>query len=419
MTASGSLAVVNIGQLVTLAGPARPRVGPELSELGLIPDAALLIEDGRVAASGPYAELRARIPAEAVVVDAQGRCVTPGFVDAHTHLVFAGNRAAEFEQRITGASYQQIAAAGGGILSTVKATRAASEDDLLAESRRHRDWMLRSGTTTAEAKSGYGLDGATELRMLRVMARLNDEGPMRIVPTLLAAHTLPPEFAGRRDDYVRWIAEELIPEVANLKLARFCDAFCDDHAFTVEETREVLTAARAHGLELRVHAEQFRPGTGAVLAAELRARTADHLETATADTLDALRAAAVQPVLLPGSVFALGRTAYPPASDMVEHSLAIVLASDFNPGSSPIPSMPFIVSLACLYMRLTPAEALAAATVNAAWSLGLGDSIGSIETGKQADFLIHEFTDFREIAYFIAAAEFPRVFIAGRDVPPA
>jgi imidazolonepropionase len=255
--------------------------------------------------------------------------------------------------------------------------------------------------------------------MLRVMGRLNGEGPMRIVPTLLAAHTLPPEFAGRRDDYVRWIVEELIPEVANLKLARFCDAFCDDHAFTVEETRQVLTAARAHGLELRVHAEQFRPGTGALLAAELRARTADHLETATADTLDSLRAAAVQPVLLPGSVFALGRTAYPPASAMVEHSLAIVLASDFNPGSSPIPSMPFIVSLACLYMRLTPAEALAAATVNGAWSLGLGDSIGSLEIGKQADFLIHEFTDFREIAYFIAAAEFSRVFIAGREVTPS
>jgi imidazolonepropionase len=418
MTVSRSLAVVNIGQLVTLAGPARPRVGLELSELGLIPDAALLIEDGRVAAAGPYAELRARMPAEAVVVDAQGRCVTPGFVDAHTHMVFAGNRAAEFEQRIAGVSYQQIAAAGGGILSTVKATRAASEGDLLTESRRHRDWMLRTGTTTAEAKSGYGLEYTTELRMLRVMARLNAEGPMRIVPTLLAAHTLPPEFAGRRDDYVRWIAGELIPEVANLKLARFCDTFCDDYAFTVEETREVLTAARAHGLELRVHAEQFRPGTGAVLAAELRARTADHLETATVDTLNALRAAAVQPVLLPGSVFALARTAYPPARAMVEHGLAIVLASDFNPGSSPIPSMPFIVSLACLYMGLTPAEALVAATVNAAWSLGLGDSIGTFETGKQADFLIHEFTDFREISYFIAAGEFSRVFIAGRDVTP-
>jgi imidazolonepropionase len=418
MTVSRSLAVVNIGQLVTLAGPARPRVGAELGELGLIRDAALLIENGRITAAGPYTELKHKIPPEAEAVDAQGGCVTPGFVDAHTHMIFAGNRAAEFEQRIAGASYQQIAAAGGGILSTVKATRAASEDDLLTESRRHRDWMLRAGTTTAEAKSGYGLERETELRMLRVMARLNAEGPMRIVPTLLAAHTFPPEFAGRRDDYVRWIAEELIPEVADLKLARFCDAFCDDHAFTVEETRAVLTAARAHGLELRVHAEQFRPGTGAVLAAELRARTADHLETATGETLNALRAAAVQPVLLPGSVFALARTAYPPARAMIDHGLAIVVASDFNPGSSPIPSMPFIASLACLYMRLTPAEALTAATINAAWSLGLADSIGSLEAGKQADFLIHEFTDFREIAYFIAATELPRVFIAGRDVTP-
>ena len=418
MTTSRTLAVVNIGQLVTLAGPARPRVGAELGELGLIRDAALLIENGRIGVAGPYREIQSKIPPHAVVVDARGGCVTPGFVDAHTHMIFAGNRAAEFEQRIAGASYQQIAAAGGGILSTVKATRAASEDDLLTESRRHRDWMLRAGTTTAEAKSGYGLERETELRMLRVMARLNAEGPMQIVPTLLAAHTLPPEFAGRRDDYVRWIAEELIPEVRSLKLARFCDAFCDDHAFTVEETRDVLTAARAHGLELRVHAEQFRPGTGAVLAAELRARTADHLETATGETLNALRAAAVQPVLLPGSVFALARTAYPAARAMIDHGLAIVVASDFNPGSSPIPSMPFIVSLACLYMRLTPAEALTAATINAAWSLGLGDSIGSLEAGKQADFLIHEFTDFREIAYFIAATELPRVFIAGRDVTP-
>lgn len=416
MTVPGSLAIVNIGQLVTLAGPARPRIGAELSELGIIENAVLLIENGRIIATGRSTEFRNSIPRHTVLIDAQGRCVTPGFVDAHTHLVFAGNRAAEFEQRIAGASYQQIAAAGGGILSTVKATRAASEDDLFADSRRHREWMLRTGTTTAEAKSGYGLERETELRMLRVMARLDAEGPMRIVPTLLAAHTLPPEFAGRRDDYIRWIAEELIPEVAALKLARFCDAFCDDHAFTVEETREVLTAAHAHGMELRLHAEQFRPGTGAALAAKLHARTADHLETATAESLHALRTAAVQPVLLPGSVFALGRSAYPPARAMVEHGLAIVLASDFNPGSSPIPSMPFILSLACLCMRLTPAEAFTAATVNAAWSLGMGDSIGSLETGKQADFLIHEFTDFREIAYFIAAAVHPRVFIAGREV---
>src|SRR5580658_5429225 len=209
----GTIAVVNIGQLVTLAGPARPRIGAELRELGLISDAALLIEDGRVAAVGPYTKLVSQIPPHATVIDAGGRCDMPGFVDAHTHLCFAGNRAAEFEQRIAGATYQEIAAAGGGILRTVSLTRAASVDELLAATRRHRDWMLRSGTTTIEAKSGYGLDRATELRMLQVMARLNAEGPVRIVPTLLAAHTVPQEMAKRREEYLRWIVDELIPEV--------------------------------------------------------------------------------------------------------------------------------------------------------------------------------------------------------------
>jgi imidazolonepropionase len=301
-------------------------------------------------------------------------------------------------------------------LRTVALTRSASEDDLLAAGRKHRDWMLRSGTTTIEAKSGYGLDHATELKMLRVLTRLGEEGPARIVPTLLAAHTVPPEFAGRREEYIRWVAEELIPEVAAAGLAQFCDVFCDDHAFTVEETRTVLTAARLHGLLLRVHAEQFRPGTGAALAAELGAATADHLETVTEVTLRQLRTAGVQPVLLPGSVFVLGRTNYPPARLMVELGLAIVVATDFNPGSSPIASMPFVMSLACLQMGLTPAEALTAATINAAWSLGLGNRVGSLESGKQADFLIHEFSDYRELAYFIAAPLRPRVFIAGREV---
>lgn len=410
-----STCIANIGELVTLAGPSRPRVGAELRKLGLIKDAALLIEDGRIAAVGPYSEIRSKGLPHAVV-DAGGRCVTPGFVDAHTHLVFAGNRAAEFEQRLAGATYQEIAAAGGGILRTVALTRAATEEELLKVARRHRNWMLRGGTTTIEAKSGYGLDGPTELKMLRVLARLQSEGPATIVPTLLAAHTVPPEFAGQRGEYVRWVAEELIPEVARARLAQFCDAFCDHHAFTVEETRTVLEAARRHGLKLRVHAEQFRPGTGAALAAELGAATADHLETATEETLRALCAAGVQPVLLPGSVFALGRTEYPAARKMVEMGLGIVLATDFNPGSSPVASMPFAMSLACVEMGLLPAEALMAATVNAAWSLGLGAEVGSLEPGKRADFVIHEFEDYRELAYFVAAPARPRVFVAGREV---
>jgi imidazolonepropionase len=411
---SRAIAVLNIGQHVTLNGRARPRVGAELRELGIVENAGMLIQDGRITAIGSADEIRSKAQ-KYTVIDAQGHCVTPGFVDAHTHLVFAGNRADEFEKRIAGATYQEIAASGGGILRTVRLTREASEDELLAAARRHRDWMLRSGTTTIEAKSGYGLDHETELKMLRVIARLNAEGPAQIAPTLLAAHTVPPEFADRRNDYVRWIAEKLIPEVAAAGLARFCDAFCDDHAFTVDETRVVLDSARRHGLGLRVHAEQFRPGTGAALAAELGAATADHLETVTDETLTQLRQAGVQPVLLPGSVFALSRTQYPPARKMIEAGLAIVLATDFNPGSSPVASMPFMLSLACLQMRLTPAEALTAATVNAAYSLGLGDQTGSLEPGKRADFLIHEFTDYRELAYFVAAPLRPRVFIGGRE----
>lgn len=409
-------AIVNIGQLVTLVGPARPRVGAELRELGLIPDAAMLIDEGRIVAIGPYTQLLSEIPRHAQIVDACGKCVTPGFVDAHTHLCFASNRAAEFEQRLAGATYQQIAAAGGGILRTVALTRAATVDDLLAQTRRHRDWMLRGGTTTIEAKSGYGLDLATEMRMLQVLARIDSEGPARIVSTLLAAHTVPPEMTDRREEYVSWVAQELIPLVANAKLARSCDVFCDDHAFTVDETHLILAAARRQGLRLRVHAEQFRPGTGAALAAQLGAATADHLETVTEETLHQLRAAGVQPVLLPGSVFSLRRSQYPPARKMVELGLGIVIATDFNPGSSPIASMPFMLSLACLQMGLSPAEALTAATINAACSLDLGGSVGSLEAGKEADFAIHEFADYRELAYFIASPARPRVFVAGNEV---
>jgi imidazolonepropionase len=409
-------AIVNIGQLVTLAGPSCPRAGAELRELGIIRNASILIEAGCIVAAGSAAEVAPLIPKDAAIIDAGGCLVTPGFVDAHTHLVFAGNRAAEFELRLQGATYQEIAAAGGGIRSTVAQTRAASEEELLTAARRYRDWMLRSGTTTIEAKSGYGLDHETELKMLRVLRRLHQDGPARIVPTLLAAHTVPAEFAEKRGAYLRWIAADLIPQVAREKLAEYCDAFCDDHAFTVEECRMVLEAARQHGLRLRLHAEQFRPGTGAALAAELHCDSADHLEALEESTIPALKASGVQPVLLPGSVFALGRTQYPPARKMIEAGLAPVLASDFNPGSSPIAAMPFVISLACLHMGMTPAEALAAATINAACSLRRGDQVGSIEPGKRADLLIHEFTDYREIAYYIAAPCRPRVFVGGQEV---
>ncbi len=408
-------AITNIGELATLAGPVRPRVGGALAEIAIVRDAAILIDGEKIAAVGRAADLRDEIQRANEVIDAQGRCVTPGFVDAHTHLVFAGNRAHEFEARIQGKSYQEIAAAGGGILGTVAKTRAATEDELLKAARRNRDWMLRAGTTTIEAKSGYGLNRDAELKMLRVIRRLNEEGPARIHATLLAAHTVPAEFKQRRGEYVRWILDELIPEVEREGLAEYCDAFCDEHAFTVDEARQVLTAARAHGMKLRIHAEQFTPGTGAALAAELGALTADHLEVVEEASLIAMRNAGVQPVLLPGSVFALGRREYPAARRMIEAGLAVVVATDFNPGSSPVASMPFIMSLACIEMRMTPSEALTAATINAAWSLGCGTQTGSIEVGKRADLLIHEFRDYREIAYFVASPARPRVFVGGEE----
>jgi imidazolonepropionase len=409
-------AIVNIGELVTLAGPDRPRTGREMGELAIVRDAAVVIEGGRIKAAGRTPDLREEILRAGEVIDAAGRCMTPGFVDAHTHLVFAGNRAGEFEARIEGKTYQEIAAAGGGILSTVAKTQAASEEELLTAARRHLGWMMRAGTTTMEAKSGYGLNREAELKMLRVIRRLNEEGPARIHATLLAAHTVPAEFKERRGEYVQWIITELIPEVAREGLAVFCDVFCYEHAFTTWEARQVLTAARAHGLKLRIHAEQFAPETGAALAAELGAATADHLEAVQEETLARLCAARVQPVLLPGSVFALGRSDYPPARKMIEAELAVVIATDFNPGSSPVVSMPFILSLACIAMRMTPAEALTAAAVNAAWSLGCGKQTGSIEKGKRADLLIHEFGDYRELAYYIASPARPRVFISGEEI---
>jgi len=408
--------VVNCGQLLTLAGPSRARVGPELLELGLHRDSAMYIENSRVAAVGTYKELSTLLPKNVQVIDACRRVVLPGFVDAHTHLVFGGNRIGDFEQRIAGRTYQEIAAAGGGIASTLENTRKASEEELLAAAQHHAQWFLRGGTTTIEAKSGYGLTEDSELKILRVLQRLQQQMPLRIVPTLLAAHIVPPEFRDNRAAYLTLIMEHLIPAVSKHSLARYCDVFCDDHAFTVNEARHILQKAKQNGLDLRMHVEQFRSDGGAKLAAEMGATTADHLECVDADDIAALKAAGVQPVLLPASVFALSRTEYPNARAMIEAGLAPVIASDFNPGSSPTASMPFIIALAALYMRMLPAEAIAASTINAAASLNLAHEVGSLEPGKRADFVIHECEDYRELAYFLATPARPRVFIDGREV---
>jgi imidazolonepropionase len=413
---SHCIAVVNCGELVTLAGPGHPRTGEELQELSILNDGAMLIADGRIASVGTYAEIKPLIPRDTTIIDAGSRVVTPGFVDAHTHLVFAGNRLNEFEQRIAGETYQEIAAAGGGITATITKTREATHQQLVEAASAYADWFLRGGTTTIEAKSGYGLTKESELKILEVIQTMQEQTPLKLVPTFLGAHTIPPEFRDRREEYLRILTEELIPEVAKRSLAQYCDAFCDEHALRVSETRCVFEAAKQHGLGLRIHAEQFSADGGASLAAELGAQTADHLECTEQSGISALQTASVQPVLLPASVFALGRNEYPKARWMIEAGLSPVIATDFNPGSSPTTSMYFILSLACLYLRMLPSEALTAATINAAWSLGLGDSVGSLETGKGADFLIHEFRDYREMAYFLSAPAYPRVFVAGEEI---
>jgi imidazolonepropionase len=408
--------VVNCGQLLTLAGPSRARTGAELQELGLLRDAAMYIANGRVAAVGSYKELQSLLPQGVEVIDAGGRAVLPGFVDAHTHLVFGGNRINDFERRIAGRTYQEIAAAGGGIVSTLGDTRKASEEELLTTAKRHAAWFLRGGTTTIEAKSGYGLTVDAELKILHVLRSLKESTPLRIVPTLLAAHIVPPEFRDDRAGYLELVMERLIPQVSQNSLARYCDVFCDDHAFTVDEARQILQRAKKSGLDLRMHVEQFRADGGAKLAAELGAKTADHLECVDAEGIAALRAAGVQPVLLPASVFALSRSEYPNARAMIEAGLATVIASDFNPGSSPTASMPFIIALAALYLRMLPSEAIVSSTINAAVSLNMADEVGSLEPGKRADFVIHECEDYRELAYFLATPARPRVFIEGCEV---
>jgi imidazolonepropionase len=412
----GLVAVVGCRQLVTLCGPARARSGAEMSELGIVTEGAFLVRDGRITHVGKEQDLRPLISRDFHVVDAGGRIVLPGFVDAHTHLVFAGSRAEEFERRARGETYQQIAAAGGGILSTVRQTRAASEADLLTESRRHVEWMIRTGTTAAEAKSGYGLSLESELKILRVIRSLSTDGPLRLKATFLGAHTTPPEFAGRTDDYVAHVVNEMLPRVVAEKLAVYADVFCEPGAFSVPQARAVMQAARELGLKLRLHVDQLSLSGGAQLASELGAVTADHLEHADSKSIEALKARGVIPVLLPGSVYSLGLARYPLARSMIDAGLPVVLATDFNPGSSPTPSIPMILSLASTHMKMTAAEAITAATVNAAWSLNWLDDLGSLEAGKYADFVIHDCPDYRDLAYFYGIESAYEVFIGGQSV---
>jgi imidazolonepropionase len=359
----------------------------------------MVIQDGRIDQIGPATRIDNLISARgARVIEAEGRVVMPGFVDSHTHLVCGPPRLDDYEKRIGGASYQQIAAEGGGIQWTMNAVRKTRAADLEVQARRTLSHMARCGTTTVEAKSGYGYDARAELRLLSVAAALRD-GDVEVVPTYLGAHVVPPNFKGTPDEFVDTVGKRFVPRVASLGVARFADVYCDVGAFTLQQARRYLLEAKASGFQLKVHANQFSNIGAVQLATALGAFSADHLEHAGEAEIRALAESDTVATLLPGSVFHLGLTKYAPARALIEGGAAVALATDFNPGSSPTWSMPMILSLACTQMRMTPAEAIVAATFNGACALGMQAKIGSLEVGKWADFLMLEVPDYREIPY--------------------
>jgi len=381
--------VGNIGRLATLAGPA-PRTGESLRDLSLVDGAAVAAHHGRIVYAGPEAGLRRAVALEpaATVLDAEGAAVLPGFVDAHTHLAFAGDRDEEIRRRLAGASYQEIAAGGGGIVRSVEATRKASREELAVAIGLRLDEMLLQGTTTAEVKSGYGLGTEAEVRSLEAIRDAAARHPVTVVPTFLGAHEVPLEHRGDRDRYLRLLVDEMIPEVARRRLAAFCDAFCEEGVFSVADTRRILVAARDHGMGLRVHADELTNTGGAELAAELGARSADHLVHVSEAGMRALAGAPCAATLLPAASFYLRLPRFAPARALIQAGAPVALATDANPGGGLSPSMPFAMTVACFSMGLSFEEALSAATHNAAWSLGVHEEAGSVEIGKRADLVI-------------------------------
>lgn len=414
---SADLAVVGISQLATPEGRAA-RTGADFGRLRLVGEAAVACRDGRVVFVGPERELRqavALVPG-ARTVDARGGTAIPGFVDAHTHLPFAGWREAEFDERLRGATYSEIAARGGGILSTVRATRAATRDDLAQLVRARLDAVLGLGTTLLEAKSGYGLEPDAEIKQLEAIAQGAAGHPVEVVPTFLGAHTVPPERRDDRGRYVEALVSEMVPEVARRRLASYADAFVDAHAFTIEEARRVLGAAREAGLGVRLHADQLADDGAAVLAAALGAASADHLEHVSERGIEALARAGTAAVLLPGAAHFLMQSERAPARRLIDAGVPVVVATDFNPGTCPSESMGTMVQLACLTLRLTVDEAITAATLNAAHALGRAEDTGSIEVGKSADLVVHAVPNRYHLVYRFGVPRVRTVIAGGRVV---
>jgi len=411
------LLVVGARELVTCRGPAAPRAGAAQREVVAIAGGVVASRGADIVFTGTTEEMRGavRLRPEGETLDAAGGCVLPGLVDPHTHLPFAGWRESDFERRLSGESYAEIAVSAGGILTTVRATRQAGRQELAALVRSRLDRMLLEGTTTAEAKSGYGLTLADELKQLEALADAAGH-PVEVVPTLLGAHVLPPEYRNRRGEYVSLVAGQMVPAAADRSLAQYCDVFVEDGAFTPQEARVILDAARQAGLGCRVHADQFSASGGAALAAEVGAVSADHLEHVDGRGASAMARAGVIGVLLPGASLFAGAGRAAPGRLLVEAGVPVAIASDFNPGTCPCESAAAMIPLACLLCGLMPDEAIVAATINAAASVGRAGRIGSLEPGKQADMAIFDVPDRRHLAYRFGVNHCAAVVKAGRVV---
>lgn len=415
----------NADQVVTCAAGA-PLRGPSLDSVEVVENGAVAVHDGRIVQVGPTGILNGRYAANRTI-DCRGHAVCPGFVDAHTHTVFGGDRAAEFELRIKGASYLEIMAAGGGIVNTVRNTRAATEDELVTSASARLDEMLALGTTTVEIKTGYGLSASDELKMLQAIERLDRDHPCDIVPTFLGAHAVPPEFDGDTEAYTRCVIDEILPEVSDwYRTSRFAarnipmyiDVFCEDHAFDLDQSRRVLEAGMKAGFKAKMHVDQFNDFGGVPMAVELGAVSVDHLDVTGREEIELLARSDTVAVLLPAVNFNLGMAEYADARTMMDAGAAVALATDLNPGSAPCPSMSAAMAIACRYQRFSPAEALHASTINGACAIGQGDETGSIAAGKRADILILKEGDYRHIPYFFGGNPVRTVIKNGQVLNP-
>ena len=421
---NADVVVTNIGHLVTCVSGATPKRGGAMRDVGLIENGAVAITEGKFVAVGTCDSIESDYYA-AQTIDAGGNIVCPGFVDPHTHIVFAGDRLDEFELKIQGADYLEILKNGGGIISTVRRTREASFEDLVNQSRKRLDKMLACGTTTAEIKSGYGLDIETELKMLRVIEELDRTHPVALVPTFLAAHAVPPEFKKKPEGYVALICSEMLPRAwdwykkSHFALSRipfFADVFCERNAFDLEQSERILNTAADLGFRLKAHVDQFTNLGGSQLAMNVKAASIDHLDAISSAEIEQLSMSETVGVVIPTENFNAGKFQFADARRMIDSGCVIAISTDYNPGSAPCPSVPMAMAIACRYQKLTPAEAMNAATINAAVSIGMGDLVGSIEIGKSADFVIVDGFDYRSISYEFGGDPIRRVFKNGKMV---